>query len=160
MVSNLGQCADKISVWNKKTFGSVQSKLIKHRKNIEALKEKERTPSNVKEEKNLTDELDEWRLREELLWKQRSRVDWLKEGDLNTKCFHAIASQRLKTNIINKLQNKDEIWITENQELKSLALKHFEDNFKASRSHNSICWNDYMGIINGPLSSEALSVLN
>ena len=34
-----------------------------------------------------TDRLNELLYREEMMWLQRSRVDWLKEGDRNTRFF-------------------------------------------------------------------------
>jgi macrodomain Ter protein organizer (MatP/YcbG family) len=48
----------------------------------------------------------------ETYWKQRSHVNWLREGDRNTSFFHACATQR-KKNRIKRLQAEDGQWIEE-----------------------------------------------
>lgn len=50
-------------------------------------------------------------------WKQRSRVDWLKEGGKNTKFFHLKASSR-KKNRIKGILNHDYVWIEDREEMK------------------------------------------
>lgn len=41
---------------------------------------------------------------EEIMWKQKSRVHWLKEGDENTAFFHKMASCRRGVNMIRRLK--------------------------------------------------------
>ena len=43
---------------------------------------------------------------EECMRNQRSKVDWLKHGDLNTKYFHCCATERNKRNLISGLENE------------------------------------------------------
>ena len=45
--------------------------------------------------------------REEIMWKQRSKITWLTEGDRNTRFFHLRVSQRRRRNYISKLKNQD-----------------------------------------------------
>jgi len=42
-------------------------------------------------------------LQEEISWRQKSRVLWLKEGDKCTKFFHQIANSNRKSNSIESL---------------------------------------------------------
>nr|CAD1830576.1 unnamed protein product [Ananas comosus var. bracteatus] len=44
-------------------------------------------------------------LQEEIKWKQRSRVHWLKVGDANTRFFHLKATGRRNSNFISRLSN-------------------------------------------------------
>ncbi|OMO55673.1 reverse transcriptase [Corchorus capsularis] len=47
------------------------------------------------------DDLDCLYKREEVMWKQRSKAFWLKEGDRNTGYFHSMASTRQHRNLIS-----------------------------------------------------------
>ena len=46
---------------------------------------------------------------ERMIARQRSRVRWIKEGDANTKLFHAIANGRRTKNFIPALKHGEEI---------------------------------------------------
>ena len=39
----------------------------------------------------------------EVLWKQRAKIKWLREGDANTKKFHAMVGEHRRMKHINHL---------------------------------------------------------
>jgi hypothetical protein len=51
----------------------------------------------------LTIDLEASLLQEEISWRQKSRVRWLKEGDKCTKFFHQVANANRKNNYIESL---------------------------------------------------------
>ena len=81
---------------------------------------------NEAEIKELRMEVNEVLTREEIMWKQRSRVEWLQNGDRNTKFFHAEASQRWSKNRIEGL--KDSEGVCEGA-TKAIILDYFKNIF-------------------------------
>lgn len=51
----------------------------------------------------LKTEISDLLVKEEKMWKQRSRAFWLHEGDKNTRYFHSQATQRFRRNKIFEL---------------------------------------------------------
>ncbi|CAM8914551.1 unnamed protein product [Rhodiola kirilowii] len=103
----LSCCGEKLRRWNEFTFGNVQRNITQLKEHIDALQRQERTITLIQEEAAATANLDEWLAREELLWKQRSRAEWLKAGDRNTTFFRAKATQRRDKKLINRLETED-----------------------------------------------------
>lgn len=54
---------------------------------------------------------------EELFWKARSRLQWLKGGDKNSKYFHATTIQRRARNRVSQLRDGNGVWVEEEGEL-------------------------------------------
>ena len=63
-------------------------------------------------------------------WRQRSRVQWLKEGDRNIAFFHRQASNRKSRSIIKGLRNADGEWITEPSGVSAILTQYYKDIFR------------------------------
>ncbi|KAL9667982.1 hypothetical protein QQ045_002352 [Rhodiola kirilowii] len=147
-------CADGLKKWNEQRFGKVKDKIKELQEKLSSIQEKMRTNDVIEHEVKLTRDLDEWFLREELLWKQRSRVDWLREGDRNTRFIHQRASHRRRVNRIEKLKSNEETWITEEEGMCGLIVKYYEKIFRSTRSDTRIRWDGWMRFIPERLNDE------
>ena len=64
-----------------------------------------------------------------LTWKLKSRVDWIQEGDANTKFFHSFTSAKRNHKAIWSLQNPSRENIEDDANLKVLGVQHFSELF-------------------------------
>ena len=69
---------------------------------------------------------------EEMFWKQKSRIFWLREGDRNTKFFHALIKQRRARNRITQLLDANGNVIEDEEGLVTIATSYFTQIFEAS----------------------------
>ncbi|KAH1074305.1 hypothetical protein J1N35_026633 [Gossypium stocksii] len=87
---------------------------------------------NVKRLSESRCKLDYLHTREKRYWAQRLRAQWLKEGDRNTKYFHAKATSRLKKNIIEKIKNENRNWVTNSKDVCNTVKKYFWNLFQSN----------------------------
>ena len=70
---------------------------------------------------------------EEVYWKQRSRADWLKEGDKNTKFFHSKASARRRKNKIWGVEDDQWNWVDDPEGIEGEFCGYFQQLFTSSK---------------------------
>ena len=77
----------------------------------------------------LRDEIQGLKAKEEIMWKQRSRVNWLREGDRNTRYFHCKANQWNKHNYILGFEDDNGLWIEYESRMGGLVKDYFTNIF-------------------------------
>eukprot|EP00253_Pinus_taeda_P001536 PITA_01536 len=104
-----------LKVWNKNEFGDI----------FKAKRETELkliiTDGFTEERQKLTDALqEEWEnrcLQEEIFWRQKSRIQWIKEGERNTKFFHKTTIAHRPHNIITKIKDSQGIELVSHSDI-------------------------------------------
>ena len=76
--------------------------------------------------------LNAWLDIDEVMWKQRSRINFLKEGDQNTSFFHTKASNRKQRNWIQGLEDENGLWQEGIDEIEYVATQYFSTLFTSS----------------------------
>ena len=74
---------------------------------------------------------------QEIYWQQRAKQFWLKDGDSNTKSFHAYASKRRQKNKIIKLQGPDGEWHYRYGDLGDFMQQYFKDLFTSTQGETA-----------------------
>ena len=80
----------------------------------------------LEQEKYLESQISKRAGQEETLWRQKSRIRWLKEGEKNTKNFHRTTIQRRMNNNITHIQNEQGAKGETHEEIESEVLKYFK----------------------------------
>jgi hypothetical protein len=106
---------------------------------------------DVRQASELQRELQGQLEQEELRWRQRAKINWLVNGDRNSKYFHACANQRRKANTIKKIRDESGcIWETQTE-----IGGAFETYFKVLFSSGGMVeFEDYLGSVEGRISEE------
>ena len=68
---------------------------------------------------------------DEITWKLKSRIKWLREGDLNTKFFHKTATDKRNQNAIWRIMKADGTYSITNEEVQHEAYHHFSKFYQA-----------------------------
>ncbi|XP_033133908.1 uncharacterized protein LOC117127485 [Brassica rapa] len=130
IMEHISSCRKALSEWRKQHN-------INSAKLVEELKEK---VEGLYADDNATTEEIAARLKElsdalkaeEMFWKQKSRVFWLRERDKNTKFFHALTKQRRARNKITLLLDINGNLVEDEEGLVAIATSYFRQIFESS----------------------------
>ncbi len=128
--AKLRHCRKMIKKWRATHFysiNSVKSGLSSKISCIDKLEEQhELAPDLFEKRERLRAELGRVLDDEELLWKTRAKQNWLREGDRNTKFFHAVANGRRRNNEVGTIADDGRSYHSEEDK-----RSYFHRKFKA-----------------------------
>ena len=79
------------------------------------------------QEVKVTQQLESRKRQDQILWKQKSRIQWLKEGERNTKFFHRTIIQRQHSNKITHLISDDGETIHSHGDVETTLIDYFQN---------------------------------
>jgi len=119
----------QIKHWNRNVFGIISKASHKLETKMEKLQEKivqeGRKKQHIKEEQCIQQDLSRRDKQEETLWRQKSRIKWLKEGDKNNKFFHNSMINRRTHNHIMSLRTETREVLESHKDFEDELQTHF-----------------------------------
>lgn len=117
-----------LSNWGKSHPSFSRMEIAKLEKWLEYILNQPGSSQVCKEISQLREKINQMRRTEEEYWAQRSRVDWLRTGDSNSKFFHAVATTRKRNNRINGLYSEDGRWQNDEEGMSRVMIDYFTDS--------------------------------
>jgi hypothetical protein len=125
--------SEKFTRWNREVFGNIQARKGELMARIGGIQRKLHLNRNNKFlerlERDLQQELTIVLKQEEAMWFQKSRSQWIKDGDRNTRYYHIKAINRRRRNKILMLRNDQNEWVEEEDQLKGIVNAYYKKLF-------------------------------
>ncbi|XP_062010480.1 uncharacterized protein LOC133726849 [Rosa rugosa] len=120
--------------WHSGVFQQRQTEMKLIQGKLDDLMKQSFEPGYFEVQKALQFRLNELLSANEMYWRQRSRVQWLKDGDHNMAFFHRRASNRRCRNRVKGLLNDEGQWTVDQGEVNELIIQYYEAIFRAGGS--------------------------
>ena len=121
----LGELVD----WNRNILGDLEKRIKKSKKELEKCRREGISGEQVRREELLRFKLSRLEDQRDTYWKQRAHVNWMTNGDRNTKYFHMCASERKRKNRITNLKKEDGRVVSDKEEIKEAVTSYFTNLF-------------------------------
>ncbi|KAL0361211.1 UNVERIFIED_CONTAM: hypothetical protein Sradi_3805600 [Sesamum radiatum] len=108
LLSKLSSCTSRLKEWSTKQGTLSLKQQIQHcEAKLTRIRRQPLTPANKSEANRIRGELERLLAEDEVYWKQRGKVHWLREGDRNTSFFHNQANTRRRMNAISNSEHRN-----------------------------------------------------
>ncbi|KAJ9128883.1 hypothetical protein P3X46_034379 [Hevea brasiliensis] len=135
LTQKLKWCSANLSRWSKRQLTEGKQEMMWLQKQLEVINGNPMDENNKAKEEAIVSWIHQLWKAEEIHWKQRSRVQWLQEGDKNTRFFHLSTIQRRQRNYIHRLQRDDRSRTDNEDEIKHSITFYFKRVYKKSPTH-------------------------
>ncbi|XP_043705329.1 uncharacterized protein LOC122655176 [Telopea speciosissima] len=140
--------------WNRNTFGIIHQNVCNAEDRVSSAEitcNQDPNEANrgilAEAKKNLHKVL----LQEEIFWRQKSRVKWLKEGDRNTKFFHNLVKARRCKKGVECIKDNLASWVIGEARVAEEVIRYFSAIFSSQGSQGD---DELLGIIPHVISKE------
>ncbi|GLT28935.1 hypothetical protein SLA2020_038370 [Shorea laevis] len=119
--------------WNTEVFGNFEHQIIEAEAKIREVDDKNEhtgvTEEDILSRREGFSELWAAWHRREVAWKQKSKLDWVQQGDVNSKLFHRIASGNRARKLIRGIY-KNGSWMEEPSGVRQEVREYFKNIFQ------------------------------
>lgn len=128
--AKMKRLAATLSKWSRNQYGDIHARVKQYEGEVSRAEEEMLNHNNAENRANLhavNAEYIRYLKLEESILKQKTQLQWFKEGDTNSKYFHALIRGRRRRLFIHKISNEHGEWIQGEENIANAACAHFKD---------------------------------
>ncbi|GAU43270.1 hypothetical protein TSUD_36200 [Trifolium subterraneum] len=129
VIDRVTRCANKLQRWGKKKRTRFKEEIDECVRRMNELRGNQDEEGSIQYQE-LSERHATLLIQEEGYWKQRAKMHWLQEGDMNTRFFHMSATVRSKKKKVTKLIADNGTEAHTQEELCEVAKSYFDTLFK------------------------------
>ncbi|VFQ99227.1 unnamed protein product [Cuscuta campestris] len=121
-----------LNTWNKQVFGNIFTKLEdleKKVQNAEELYQADPSDENLINFKSVEASYIHQLYLEKLFWRQKAHIQWIEDGDKNSKFFHSRVKDRRRRLYIHKIKDQTGAWIEDQKQIAQQAIEFYQHLF-------------------------------
>lgn len=119
----------RLRLWNNEVFGNLFQRVKEAEEEVAHLERVSDSTGSVRDRNRCSEaraKLKQALLCEEIFLRQQSSVRWIREGDDNTRFFHAMIRKKSHLAHIHRIKESDSSWITDPSEIATSAVNYFQ----------------------------------
>jgi hypothetical protein len=120
---------DGLHAWDGRVLKQPRQRLCQAQHELEVAMRGPINTENQQKKFELAQRIERLLEQEEIRWCQRSRTNWIQNGDKNTTFFHHFASARRKRNLIKQLKDPTGNFVEGTDNLNPIMLDYFSNLF-------------------------------
>ncbi|KAH0646562.1 hypothetical protein KY284_034446 [Solanum tuberosum] len=124
--------ASTLSAWSKMQFGDIYAKVRDFEKRVKVAEDnllQHNTEKHREKLHSINAEYIRYMKLEDAILKQKSQLQWFKDGDGNSKYFHALIRGRRRRLFVHKILKDNDEWIQGDEHIAKAACDHFQHIF-------------------------------
>ncbi|KAF7810502.1 uncharacterized protein G2W53_037245 [Senna tora] len=161
VVQKLKATAADLIHWNRTRVGNIRQCIVDTEAHLMHVQQNITNTLNFLQEYQIRKQLDFYRKCDHTMWAQREKQLWLKDGDRNTRYFHAMVNLRRKKNKIHGIMSMEGNWVTLPEDIKTTTEHYFVQLYQNEAVQERHLLKQYISTANPmKLSDEHLTGLN
>ena len=132
ILSCMDSCCTILAAWIQTDFGHARKQISQLQKHLEWIELQPTSREIINDLRETRVQLNCWLDKEDAMWKQWSRLNWFKEGDRNTRFFHAKALARYQKNMIEGIYDGVGVWQEDENVVEMIFKDYYLELFASS----------------------------